>query len=298
MNIEQLQHIVDVAKTGSLTKTAQNAHITLSAVSQSISQIEAELGVMIFARSRGQGAAPTSQGKAIIQKASEILFKIEELRSEAKAINNTLSGELVIAAIPGPMHLLMHAVSSFKKDYPGVRIQIFEEGPMRILEDLHHNRIDLGFIALTQQLMEQNKSIHFEKMVKGKMMVGVSPHCSLATESSVTPDQLIGYPMVLYNDELILGYITRVLASLGDPDILFVSNNMHAIENAVKEGLAVTIGLDYSFLNTRDSFIVPIELKLPVPLSTCYGWVTASGKHASPIMKRFIRQYRNSLFQP
>lgn len=37
MNLEQLQYIIEVSKSGSLTMAAQKSHITLSAISQSIS---------------------------------------------------------------------------------------------------------------------------------------------------------------------------------------------------------------------------------------------------------------------
>jgi len=85
MNLEQLEYIVDVAKTKSLTKTAQNAHVTLSAVSQSISLLESELGVVLFNRSRGVGAVPTPEGQSIIGRAAEILTKLEALRTQANS---------------------------------------------------------------------------------------------------------------------------------------------------------------------------------------------------------------------
>lgn len=114
MHLEQLEYIVEIAKAGSLTKAAQNKHVTLSAISQSLSSLEAELGIALFTRSR-LGAVPTSEGRVIIKKAFEVLSKIEEIQEEAQSSANTLSGELRLATIPGPMDLLVNAVSSFKR---------------------------------------------------------------------------------------------------------------------------------------------------------------------------------------
>ncbi|MNO12726.1 HTH-type transcriptional regulator CysB [compost metagenome] len=290
MNLEQLEYIVDVAKTKSLTKTAQNAHVTLSAVSQSISLLESELGVVLFNRSRGVGAVPTPEGQSIIGRAAEILSKLEALRSEANSYSDKLSGELIIATIPGPMHLLMEAIAGFRKDYPEVKVRIFEQGPKEILDELQSGGIDLGFIALTSDLLAQHKTLHFEKLFTGKMVVGVPKTSLLALERSMKPEQLVGYSLVLYDDEHIRHYLTTRLAEYGEPDILFATNNVQAIQGAVREGLALTVGVDYSFESGGQADIVPVELDLPDFGPVYYGWVIPKGKQASAITKCFIRR--------
>lgn len=290
MNLEQLEYVVDVARTRSLTKTSQNAHVTLSAVSQSISLLESELGLILFTRSRGVGAVPTPEGQIIISRAAEILTKINELRVEAKSYSDILTGELLIATIPGPMHLLMEVIASFKKDFPGIKIRMFEHGPKEILDELHNHSIDIGFVAMSEKLVDQNKGLRFEKMFKGKMVVGVPRNSVLALEKTIKPEQLAGYSLVLYDDEHIREYIKNGLSKFGEPDILFISNNVHAIQNAVKEGLALTVGLDYSFETGERADIVPIELELPEYQPVYYGWVSPKGKLVSPIVKRFVHR--------
>ncbi|WP_178019370.1 LysR family transcriptional regulator [uncultured Paenibacillus sp.] len=290
MNLEQLEYIVDVAKTRSLTKTAQNAHVTLSAVSQSISLLEAELGLVLFNRSRGVGAVPTQEGQAIIGRAAEILAKLDALRSEANSYSDRLSGEFNIATIPGPMHLLMETIAAFRRDYPEVKIRIYEQGPKEILDELHRGGIDLGFIALNADLLGQNKTLHFEKLYTGKMVVGVPKTSLLALAKSMKPEQLAGYSLVLYDDELIRDYLTAKLAEYGEPDILFATNNVQAIQNAVKEGLALTVGVDYSFESGGKAEIVPVELELPDFHPVYYGWAIPKGKQASAITNSFVRR--------
>ncbi|NGY80006.1 LysR family transcriptional regulator [Bacillus megaterium] len=67
MNIEQLKHIVEIDKTGSLKEAAGNLHITLPALSQSIKNLEKELNIMIFHRSR-RGSIPTEEGHRLIER--------------------------------------------------------------------------------------------------------------------------------------------------------------------------------------------------------------------------------------
>ncbi|PFB13694.1 LysR family transcriptional regulator [Bacillus cereus] len=293
MNLEQMEYIVEVAKNGSFTKAAQKSHVTLSAISQSISLLETELGVMLFTRSRGLGAVPTAEGKTIIRKANDILLQVKELKEEAQIYNNTLSGELKIATIPGPMHVLIDLVAKFKKDHPYVNIKIYEKGNKEILDDLQQGKIDIGFIALSEKLREKYTCFSFEKLLDIKIVIGVNKNSPLALEKTITPEQLVNQTLVLYDDEYIRDSINDLLSKYGKANILFISNNTQAIQNAVHQELAITIGVDYSFANNlvdAPKEIISIELVVPNLPPLSYGWVLGKDKHPSQILKQFINR--------
>lgn len=295
MNLEQYENIVEVARIGSLTEAAQNRHVSLSAISQSITLLEAELGVLLFTRSRGLRAVPTVEGKAIISKANEVLMKVNELKAEAQIYSNTLSGYLRIATIPGPMHLLVKVISNFKGDFPNVKIEIFEKGPKEILDNVLHNEIDIGLLVSPEGMPDNHQGIVFERLMEGKIVVGVHQDSPLALHAIITPEQLVGQTLVLYDDYYIKDYVKRYLADYGPVNILFVSNNTRAIENAVAEGLAITIGLDYSFIKTSEDthqVMRTIELQSPDAHPKYFGAVVPVGKHASHIARRFINRLK------
>lgn len=295
MNLEQCENIVEVAKIGSLTKAAQNRHITLSAISQSITLLESELGVILFTRSRGLKAVPTAEGQAIISKANEVLMKVNELKEEAQIYSNTLSGHLRIATIPGPMHLLVKVISNFKEDFPNVKIEIFEKGPKDILDHVLQNEMDIGLMVSPEGVSEKHQGIVFERLMEGKIVVGVHPNSPLALHTMIRPENLVGQTLVLYDDYYIQDYVKRYLSNVGPVNILFVSNNTRAIESAVAKGLAITIGLDYSFIKTSESShqdMKTIELQSPDSHMIYFGSVVPAGKHASQIARRFINRLK------
>ncbi|MEH7349447.1 LysR family transcriptional regulator [Gottfriedia acidiceleris] len=287
MNLEQLQYIIEVSKSGSLTLAAQKSHITLSAISQSISLLENELGVSLFTRSRGQSAIPTREGKVIIEKATEILMKVNELKEEANDFKNTLSGELRIATIPGPTHLLINTVSRFKQDFPNVKIEIFERGPNEIIENIQSHKIDIGLIV-SEDLIPKNSGLIYERLLEGKMVVGVSSTSPLSFLKSLSPEKLQQETLILYDDPIIKNFVEEYISKFGKTNILFTTNNTVAIENAVRSGLGLTIGLDFSFL--KNNGLVPIEIKLPNPLPVHYGWVRHDGKFSSQAAKTFLNR--------
>lgn len=292
MNLEQLQYIVEISKSGSLTMAAQKSHITLSAISQSISLLESELGVTLFSRSRGQSAAPTPEGKVIIEKAAEILMKVNELKEEANSFNHTLSGELRIATIPGPTHLLVETVARFKKDFPNVKIEIFEKGPKEIIENILSNKMDIGLMVLDEDYIPKNSDLVFETVLEGKMVVAVNKDSHLSSEKSVTPEMLIKETLVLYEDDIIKNFLEENVAKFAEIDVLFATNNTFAIENALEEGVAVTVGLDFSFHKNRknNQNIMTIDLKTPNKNIVPYGWVRHKNKPSSQIAKTFINR--------
>lgn len=295
MNLEQCENIVEVAKIGSLTKAAQNRHITLSAISQSITLLESELGVILFTRSRGLKAVPTAEGQAIISKANEVLMKVNELKEEAQIYSNTLSGHLRIATIPGPMHLLVKVISNFKEDFPNVKIEIFEKGPKDILDHVLQNEMDIGLMVSPEGVSENHQGIVFERLMEGKIVVGVHPNSPLALHTMIRPEHLVGQTLVLYDDYYIQDYVKRYLSNVGPVNILFVSNNTRAIESAVAKGLAITIGLDYSFIKTSEfsyQDMKTIELQSPDSHMIYFGSVVPAGKHASQIARRFINRLK------
>ncbi|MEK3984034.1 LysR family transcriptional regulator [Paenibacillus sp. FSL K6-3166] len=294
MNLEQCENIVEVAKIGSLTKAAQNRHITLSAISQSITLLESELGVTLFIRSRGQRAVPTAEGQAIISKANEVLMKVNELKAEAQIYSDALSGHLKIATIPGPMHLIVRVVSGFKADFPNVNIEIFEKGPKEILDNVLQDEMDIGLMVSPEGLSEKHKGVVFEELMEGKIVVGVHPQSPLALNTIITPEQLVGQTLVLYDDHYIQDFVERYLLKVGPMNILFTSNNTRAIDNAVASGLAITIGMDYSFLKTFEgSQKIMKTIELRSPDHNTPGSIVSASKQGSKTVRRFINRLKH-----
>ncbi len=298
MNIDQLEYILEVAKVKSISAASNNLHITLPAISQSITHLETELGVKLFTRSR-HGTFPTAEGIILIEKASEIIEKVRELREEAQSFSNTVSGELRIATIPGPMSLLVKTIAAFKRDYPNVQVVIEETNSLDMLNSMHQDKIDLGLIILYEDLETSVKDFVFTKVVDTSMLCCVSKSSSLALRDFVTPEEMRRYPLVLYKEDYIGWYVDRLAGNVGPMNILFTTNNTAAIRQALREEMAITIGVDFTFLN-RDNdpnladFKV-LELRHPSNSPVPLGWVRAKNKSHSRILTSFTNRLKLQL---
>ncbi|WP_211747774.1 LysR family transcriptional regulator [Paenibacillus sp. Marseille-Q4541] len=298
MNFDQLLYISETAKTGSLTKAAESCNVTLSAVSQSITSLENELGFPLFKRSRA-GAVPTEDGKRILSKAYRVLDAFDELKKEAQDRSEQLTGVIRLATIPLPTLIYTDAIIDFNKKFPDVTLELFEMGTHDIIQEIKADRLDVGLIIFEEELTKQHSSLLFGKLIKQHMVVGVSRQSPLALQNSITPEEILKYPVVLYKDELLQKFYEDLQQTYGKGHLLFSTNQTSVIQKIVREDVAITIGFDLSFSKHADfssTEIVTLPLAIPEMSSSYVGWVQPNKrnipKQVSIFLNRLANQYR------
>lgn len=299
MQLEQLTFVIEVAKRGSLTAAAQHLHVTLSAVSQSISNLEAELGVSLFVRSR-LGATPTAEGQVLIKKALEVVNKANELRQEAASYTNTQVGELRLAAFPGPLLLAMDAIVDFKRDYPNIQLDINEQSVDQIIEDVRKGEIDIGLVLLSEAFQQTYSGLSVGRLLECKLVLAVNRNSLLALSKTLTLEDLKQEPLVLYKEDYLKWFMDRHRSVIDPSNILFYTNNISAINKAVKDGMASTIGLDFSFINdpsVQAGEIVLVNLDFDDKFSVHLGWIRAEGRVLPKASELFIQKLKHRLEQ-
>lgn len=80
MNLSQLRYIVEVDKTGSISRAAQNLYVGQPNLSKSIRELENELGIVIFKRTP-KGTQATSKGEDLLKYARKVVSQVDEIES-------------------------------------------------------------------------------------------------------------------------------------------------------------------------------------------------------------------------
>ncbi|MEH7334435.1 LysR family transcriptional regulator [Neobacillus drentensis] len=295
MHIEQLEYIVKVAETGSISIAAETLHVSQSGISQSITRLEEELGVKIFKRHRRLGAVPTDEGKTLIKKAYEVIMKLQEFKEAAQTYNTVNSGNLKLSSIPGFMLFLLEPLSSYKHAYPNVDIEISEKPVQHIIEHVQNNQIDIGLITIYEDLLKKREDLLFEVILEGKMMVSVSKKSPFAITKTITPQQLMSQNVILYNGDYVKQFASKLISKFGPMNILFTSDNTEVIKKAIAEGLGVTIVPDFTLLNNPDVLsgeIVPVEIVEYDQETIGLGWVRSVHNKFSKNTKKFLEHFK------
>lgn len=266
MNLEQLEYIKEIVDTKSMSVAADNLHVTQSAISQSVSILEKEFGVQIFKRSR-HGSFPTEAGLPIIKKILEILKKTEELKEEFQSMTSSYTGELKIATIPSIfMTFLPKALAKFKRDFPQIKVTIFELENDEVLDQINKNKVDLGLISVfnaEEQLRSPQLTFH-PFQFQGSFHVIVSKDSILALHNELQLIDIKDYPFILYGRTFYHQLIEEFEKHYGPLNIVFESLNPEVIKKSVAEGLGISL---LSSLMIHDDPYIETKRIIPIPLT-------------------------------
>jgi LysR family hydrogen peroxide-inducible transcriptional activator len=147
VNLHQLEYIVAVDNFRHFATAAEKCFVTQPTLSLMIRKLEEELDVQIFDRSR-QPVVPTEAGELIIAQARAILSEAGRMKEIVSELRGEIHGEIKLGIIPTlAPYLLPLFLPKFLKDFPGVRVKIFEYTTEEIIDKLKHNILDAGLLA-------------------------------------------------------------------------------------------------------------------------------------------------------
>jgi DNA-binding transcriptional LysR family regulator len=132
-----------VALRGGVMDAARLLHLTPSAVSQQLAQLEREVGLPLVDRSRRR-IDFTAAGRLLVDRAERVEAELAAARAELSSLSGRLTGPVVVAAFPTAIrHLLVAACAGLAARHPDVRPSIRElEGP-QALRELRTGGVDL-----------------------------------------------------------------------------------------------------------------------------------------------------------
>jgi len=147
LTLDQLRAFVSVAEAGSFRASARHLSRVQSAISYSVGNLEAQLGVELFDRS-GHKPELTDHGRSLLADARSVLLKVEAMRARARGFGEGVELELAIVVDAlYPMPRVMKALSAITRSYVGVNIQMQVlplGGPPAAIRDGH---VTLGILA-------------------------------------------------------------------------------------------------------------------------------------------------------
>lgn len=234
-----LRLIRDVAQFRSVSKAAQINEISQSAASQTLTDLERELGVSLFDRSTRPIAA-TAGGKIFLNFCREVLRKQEELQSELDVLRQKLNGVARIAAIYSVGLSEMSQIEArFRDRYPEAELAISYLRPERVWEAVERDEADLGLMSYA----ESSREILALPWRKEEMVVAVAPSHRLAHRHAVRPIEIDGEGFIGFDDDLpIQSQIERYLRDHKvNVEVSLHFDNLQMIKEAVAHEAGISI---------------------------------------------------------
>src|ERR1700678_4235425 len=145
MELRHLRYFAAVAQYLNYSETSRRLHVAQPAISQTILDLEAELGVKLLLRTK-RSVQLTAAGAAFQREAEEILRRAHEAQQLAQRAARGEVGHLGIAFFGTAFAPVLPAlVQTYRRQFPKVELRLFELNPDQQLVAFDEGRIDLGF---------------------------------------------------------------------------------------------------------------------------------------------------------
>ena len=215
VNLELYRVFYMVAKCGSLTRAAEELYISQPAVSQSIKQLENQLGVSLLNRTHRGMELSAQGGKVIFHKIEQALQLFGEAETMISQMNTSATGTIRIGASDTIFeYVLADKIVEFHEKYPAVKIELLSDFSPQTLEELKNDICDVAFVNLPMKVDPDLKLYGNFKQLSDIFITG-DKYPELL-DRTVPISELKKYPLItLDKDTVATKTLKGFLASIG-----------------------------------------------------------------------------------
>lgn len=133
-------------KTRSITRAAEQLHVTQPTLSLFLTNLEKRLGTPLFHR-LGKKLVPTQVGEAYLRRAQQIVALKYDFEMEMNDLISGRQGKLYVGGLrKGNLFLMPRLIRRFRMDYPGVDIILHEDNAENLEDALCAGELDLIYV--------------------------------------------------------------------------------------------------------------------------------------------------------
>lgn len=260
MDIKHLQYFIEVANSNSFSRAADHLFITQPTISKMIKNLEEEVGVALFDRSRKQ-LTLTDAGRIILEQAKLIDQAFINLETELDNLFGLKKGHIRIGLPPiFDANLFFKIMGSFHEKYPGITFQLLEDGSKKIEEDVSNNLLDVGVIVLPTK----NDNFEYFSFLEEDFKLLLHSSHPLAARDEVSLEELKNESFILFNKDFVLN--DRIIFSCNNvgfnPHIIAESSQWSFIQDMVASKLGVSL-LPESICRHLNKHVIPVKVINP-----------------------------------
>src|SRR5271163_5014077 len=268
VSLDQLRAFIAAVDEGSFSAGARKLHRAQSAVSELVSNLEAQIGVVLFDRSERYPKL-TAAGVLLLADARSVVANVDLLKARAKGISDGLESELAaVVDVLFPIQAIAESATEFKDRFPRTPLRLYVEALGGAYQPVLDGRCSLGVvgslpIAPDSMTLERLQGVHV-------IMVAAREH-PLALFNGVIPKtELAKHVQLVLTDRSELtagrefGVMSPLTWRLGD---LFAKHAfllkglgwggmpVHAVKQDLSEGRLVKLTIE----DLAESLILPMS---------------------------------------
>ena len=152
-SIRILKNFLAITRHKSVAAAAKEIGLTAAAAGQQLAQLESELGVELFDRTK-RSLSLNHQGRSLIEPIQEIVARYEALGSELKS---ELSGTIVLGALVSTlMGAFGSTLNKLKQTYPSLEVKLIAGLSSNFLDQVLEGSLDAAIVTESPYALPQN----------------------------------------------------------------------------------------------------------------------------------------------
>ena len=198
VSLDQLRTFIAAVDEGSFTAAGRRLRRAQSVVSQTLANLEGQLGVKLFDRSARRPLL-TDQGRALLADAREVAGDIDRFKARAKGLARGLEPELgVVADVMFPIAPITYAVTAFQEKFPATALKLYMEGRCDVVRRVLERRSPVGIMA---SLCPVPALLTSERLLTVRLAMVVSPQHPLAIHDGPIPTAVLAEHLQLVHTD-------------------------------------------------------------------------------------------------
>lgn len=240
--ISDLRHIrafLAAARLGNFTRAAAELHVSQSAFTVQIKQLEDALGVTLFDRSKRR-VALTSAARELVVPLERILVDVEAVVARTRQLAGLRRGIVSIAALPSvAAEVLPRAIQKFVELYPGIVVKVQDVVSEKLIEAVKQEQVDFGIGSR----IRADRELKMAPLLIDRLFAFASKNHPIAKRASVTLKELAAFPLILTGkDSSVRELLERTLRRERLPiTIAYETNYMSTAVGMARAGLGVAV---------------------------------------------------------
>lgn len=290
MELRVLRYFLAVAREENITRAAKLLHITQPTLSRQLMQMEEDLGVVLFHRSKHH-IILTDDGMLLRRRAEEIVSLADKTERELQRKEDAVSGEITIGCgeTLANMKCLAEGLAAFQTAYPDVTFDIYTGIADDVREHMENGLVDFGMFIEPVDISLYN----FLRMpCKERWTVLMRRDHELAKKDSISREDLIGQTIIMAKRQSVRNVVENWLGEQYEHIHIGATMNLSANNKviAVEKNLGLAVGLEFELTSQE---VCQRPLSPPIVTGCVLTWKKT--QFVSPLMRRFI-QFMKTFF--
>jgi DNA-binding transcriptional LysR family regulator len=291
IDLRQFRYFLAVSEELNFGRAALRLHISQPPLSRQIRQLEEQLGVALFLRSKS-GVALTEAGTAFLPEVRRTLLQAAKAVVIARAARGAEGGQFVVgyttvfdrSAIPD-------VVDRLRQGFPNWRITTKGKHSISLVRDVKNGAMDAAFIGL----YTDTQGLTVETILEDSFVVALSTKHRLAQKRKLGFDELRGEPMFWFERRLNPGFYDHCLAFFEQidfrPNVIPEPSDHHIMLGLIAQGQGIAL-IPASLRKVKYQGVVFREMKEQREKLRTGVAVAYSQRNQSPVLRAFLELIR------